>query len=150
MENFSNQHTATDTFANTAPQYTAMVTKANAAAVAELALAPRAPQIKTPPASEGRAFASPLTRGSGYDAVMSWHNDAAEADLAGYAVVIRKTTSPGWEREIFVGNVLKYTLENVNIDEVVLGVKAIDKEGNESLVSAFTTPPYQQRKIETY
>jgi hypothetical protein len=113
-------------------------------------LAPRAPEIRTPTPTEGRAFASPLTRGSGYDAVMTWHNDGAEADLAGYAVVLRKTTSPLWEREVFVGNVTKYTLENVNIDEVVVGVKAIDKDGNESLVSAFTSPQYQQRKIETY
>lgn len=150
MENFSNQHTASDTFANTAPKYTALVAKANAAAVAELALAPRAPEIRIPPPSEGRAYASPLTRGGGYDAAMTWHNDNPEADLAGYAVVMRKTTSPTWEREIFVGNVTHYTLENVNIDEVVVGVKAIDKEGNESLVSAFTTPKYQQRKIETY
>ena len=81
---------------------------------------------------------------------MSWQNDSPEADLAGYAVVMRKTTSPTWEREIFVGNVNRFTLENVNIDEVVLGVKAVDKDGNESLVTAFTTPPYQQRKIETY
>ena len=41
MENFSNQHTATDTFANTAPAYTALVTKVNAAGIASLALAPR-------------------------------------------------------------------------------------------------------------
>lgn len=150
MENFSNQHTATDTFANTAPKYTALVTRANAAAVAELALAPRAPEIRTPAPTEGRAFASPLTRGGGYDAAMSWQNDGAEADLAGYALVIRKTTSPDWEHEIFVGNVTKYNIANVNIDEVVVGVKAIDKDGNESLVTAFTTPPYQQRKIETY
>lgn len=150
MENFSNQHTANDTFANTAPRYTALVTKANAAAIAELALAPRAPEIRTPAPAEGRAFSSPLTRGGGYDALMTWHNDNPETDLAGYAVVLRKTTSPVWEREIYVGNTTKFTLENVNIDEVVLGVKAIDKDGHESLVSVFTTPKYQQKKIETY
>ncbi len=150
MENFSNQHTATDTFANTSPAYTALVAKANAAAVATLAFAPKTPDISTPPATEGRAFASPLTRGSGYDAVMKWNNSQPETDLAGYAVVIRKSTAPDWEREIFVGNVNSYTLPNINIDEVILGVKAIDKQGNESLVSAFVTPPYKQRKIETY
>jgi hypothetical protein len=150
MENFSNQHTATDTFANTAPAYTALVTKANAAAVATLAAAPKTPDISTPPPAEGRPGASPLTRGSGYDAVMKWKNEQPEADLAGYAVVIRNSTSPDWERQIFVGNVNTYTLPNVNIDEVILGVKAIDKDGNESLVSAFVTPPYKQRKVETY
>lgn len=150
MENFSNQHTATDTFANTAPEYTALVAKANAAALATLALGPKAPEIRTAAPGGGRSFASPLGRGDGYDAVMTWHNDNPEPDLAGYAVVMRKTTAPDWEREIFVGNVTTYTLPRVNIDEVVLGVKAVDKDGNESLVTAFVSPTYKQRKVETY
>lgn len=150
MENFANQHTPTDTFANTAPAYTALVARANAAAIASLALAPKPPDLKTPAPSQGRAFASPLTRGAGYDAVLTWHNDNPEPDLAGYSVVLRKSTSPLWEKEIFVGNVTTYTLPNVNIDEVVLGVKAIDKDGNESLVAPYVTPPYKQPKIETY
>ena len=154
MENFENQHTATDTFANTAPFYTALVTKMNAAAVASLALAPKPPELRVPPPAEGRSYSAALSRGGrgekGYDAVMTWHNENAEADLLGYEVVMRKTTSPVWEKEVFVGNVLNYTLTNVNIDEVVLGVKAIDREGNESTVSAYVTPPYVQPKIATY
>ncbi len=150
MENFSNQHTATDTFANTAPAYTALVTKANAAGIATLALAPKTPDVHTAPPTEGRSFASPLGRGAGYDAVLTWQSDNSDPDLAGYAVVMRKTTSPLWEKETFAGKVTTYTLPNVNIDEVVLGVKAIDKDGNESLVSAYVTPPYKQKKIETY
>jgi hypothetical protein len=152
-ENFSNQHTATDTFANTSPLYATSVAKANAAAIASLASAPTTPELKTPPATEGRSYASPLSRGAGekgYDAVMSWSNPRPEPDLAGYAVVMRKTTSPLWEREIFVGNVLTYTLPNVNIDEVVVGVRAVDKDGNESPVAAYITPPYKQAKIPTY
>jgi len=152
-ENFSNQHTATDTYANTSPAYATFVAKANAAAVASLALAPSMPEIKAPPPTEGRSFASPLSRGvgeKGYDAVMSWSNPKPEEDLAGYTVVMRKTTSPLWEREIFVGNVLTYTLPNINIDEVVLGVRAVDKNGNESPVAAYVTPPYKQAKIPTY
>jgi hypothetical protein len=152
-ENFSNQHTATDTFTNTSPAYAALVAKANAAAITSLALAPKMPEIKAPPPAEGRSFASPLSRGAGekgYDAVLSWSNSKPEQDLAGYAVVIRKTTSPLWEREIFVGNVLNYTLPNVNIDEVVLGVRSVDKDGNESPVAAYVTPPYKQAKIPTY
>jgi Zn-dependent M28 family amino/carboxypeptidase len=150
MENFSNQHTATDTFANTDPAYTALVAKANAAAIAELAVAPKAPDLKRPPASGGHAFQAPLGRGTGYDAVMNWRNETPETDLLGYAVVMRPTTSPVWEKQIFVGNVTTYTLPNVNIDEVALGVKAIDKNGNESPVSAYVTPLYPQHKIETY
>jgi Zn-dependent M28 family amino/carboxypeptidase len=150
MENFSHQHNATDTFENTAPTYTALVAKANAAAIATLASGPKPPDISTPPPTEGRAYASPLSRGNGYDAVMKWSNTQPEPDLAGYIVVMRETTSPDWERSIFVGNVNTYTLPNVNIDEVILGVKAIDKEGNESLVSAFVSPAYKQRKVLTY
>jgi acetylornithine deacetylase/succinyl-diaminopimelate desuccinylase-like protein len=150
MENFSNQHTATDTFANTAPAYTALVTKANAAAIAELALAPKAPDVNTPPRVEGRAVQSPLSRGTGYDAVMNWQNDKPETDLLGYAIVMRQTTAPLWEKQIFVGNVTTYTLPNVNIDEIVLGVKAIDKNGNESPVSAYLATRYPLPKIETY
>jgi hypothetical protein len=47
-------------------------------------------------------------------------------------------------------NGTKYTLPKVNIDEVVLGVKAIDKSGNESLTAAFVSPAYEQKNIETY
>ena len=158
MENYSNQHTATDTFADTAPAYTTLVTKANAAAAASLALAPKAPDLTTPPPAEGRSYASPLHRGpgpagepdKGYDAEMTWKNDHPEPDLLGYSVVMRKTTSPEWEKEIFVGNVTSFTLPNVNIDEVVLGVKAIDRDGDESLVSAFVSPPYKGHKVQTY
>src|SRR5947209_568207 len=87
MENFQNQHTATDTFSNTAPAYTALVTKANAAGIASLAMAPKAPELRTPAPTEGRAFASPLSRGAGYDAVLTWHNESPEPDLMGYSVV---------------------------------------------------------------
>ncbi len=150
MENFSNQHTATDTFANTAPAYTALVTRVNAAAIASLALAPKKPELGMPAPEKGRAFASPLSRGRGYDALLTWQNDNPEPDLLGYSIVMRKTTAPFWEKEIFVGNTDHYALPYVNIDEVVFGVKAIDKDGDESLVTAYVTPPYQQAKIATY
>lgn len=148
-ENYANQHTATDTFANTAPAYTARVTQANAAAVATLALAPKAPALSTPH-TFGFA-ASPIQRGpSGYDASLMWRSDPPEDDLAGYAIVMRKTTSPYWEKEIFVGNITKYVVPNVNIDELVFGVKAIDKAGDESLVTPYVSPAYKQQKIATY
>ena len=151
MENFSNQHTATDTFQNTSPKYTALVVRANAAGIASLALAPKAPELPQPQTTAPQLPAPPpLGRGKGYDAVMNWKNDKPEPDLLGYVVVMRKTTSPLWENEIFVGKTTTYTLPNVNIDEVVLGVKAIDQDGNESPVSAYVAPPYHQPKIPTY
>ena len=81
-----------------------------------------------------------LTRGkSGYDAVLHWYPNTEE-DLAGYAVMIRSTTSPVWESETWVGNVTSYTMPDVSIDDVVIGVKALDKDGNQSIVSPYMEP----------
>lgn len=93
----------------------------------------------------------PLGRGpSGYDAEMHWKNPNPEPDLAGYAIVIRDSKAPYWQREVFAGNVDSYILPGVSIDEVVLGVRAVDKDGNESLVAPYVNPPYQQRNIPTF
>ena len=199
-ENYANQHTATDTFANASVPYTTRVAKVNASVLASLALAPKPPQVSRPrgafgqgrggarggagdtaaagatgrgaagdTAQTGQAAANPpaagqdgrgganaaggrgrgrgpagpgLTRGtSGYDAALRWAMPNPEPDLAGYAVVIRSTTSANWEREIYVGNVTEYTIPNLSIDDVVIGVKAIDKDGNQSLVSVYEQAP---------
>ncbi len=143
VENFTHQHSETDTLANASPAYIASVTKLKLAVGASLALAP-----KTPDATMG------LSRGrTGYDARLRWKDPEPAADLLGYAVVYRSTTAPYWEHEVFAGKETELVLEGVDIDNSVFGVKAIDTQGNESLVAAFggrantsTTP----RKIETY
>jgi len=163
-ENYANQHTSSDTFANASPAYCARVAKVNAAVLASLALAPKPPVVTAPRGQGGRGGgrgANPagapaltpeqqqqrreaaanrpgLSRGkTGYDAALRWANPNPEPDLAGYAVVIRDTTSPVWQREIYVGNVTEYTLPDFSIDDVVIGVKAIDRDGNQSLVSVY-------------
>jgi hypothetical protein len=82
-----------------------------------------------------------LTRGSGYDAVLRWSCPDPEPDLAGFIVVVRSTTAPDWEREIWAGNVREFTLKNTPIDQLVFGVKAVDRDGHESPVSAYVMPP---------
>jgi hypothetical protein len=152
-ENYANQHTITDTSENTSIPYTTRVAKINAAALASLALAPKAPVVdRVLDQGERKGQIAPMiSRGkSGYDAVLKWKNDNPEPDLAGYVVVMRSTLAPDWEREISVGNVDTFTLENVSIDDVVFGVKAVDKDGHESLVSAYTFKPRTLRKIETW
>lgn|GEM_PF-5020077 len=81
-----------------------------------------------------------LTRGkSGYDAVLHWLPNT-EPDLAGYAVVTRSTTSPVWGQETWAGNVTSYTMTDVSIDDVAIGVKAVDRDGNQSAVSPYMEP----------
>jgi hypothetical protein len=180
-ENYANQHTATDTFANASPPYATRVAKVNAAVLASLALAPKPPVVQAPPGAGrgargaqgqgqggGTAAAAPtptpeeqaarraamanrpgLSRGkSGYDAALRWANPNPEADLAGYAIVIRDTTSPVWQREIYVGKVTEYTLPDFSIDDVVIGVKAIDKDGNQSLVSSYDQAPLNLQQLQ--
>jgi hypothetical protein len=143
-ENFAHQHSATDTFANASPAYATLVTRINAAVAASLALAPKPPVVTTergmPLIGRGR---------SGYAAHLRWRNENPEPDLAGYVIVMRATTAPDWEREIFVGVVNEYVLEGVSIDAVTFGVKAVDREGHESLVSAYVNPPRPRVTFET-
>jgi len=152
VENFANQHSATDTFSNTSPKYIAQVTRVNGAVAASLAWAPKSPLTTEEVERNGRKVPSlMLTRGkTRYDALLKWKQENPEADLSGYVIMMRRTTAPYWEREIFVGNVSEYTLPAVSIDELVFGVKAIDKEGNESLTSPYVQAPRQKRKIEIY
>jgi hypothetical protein len=151
-ENFNNQHSATDTFANTSPSYIAHATKVNGAVAASLAWAPKSPETTETVERNGRKMTNLLlTRGrSRYDAQLRWKNEKPEPDLAGYVVLMRSTTAPYWEREIFVGNVTEYTLADVSIDDLVFGVKAVDKEGNESLASAYVQAPREKRTILVY
>lgn len=150
-ENYANQHTDTDTFANTSVPYIARVAKINLAAMASLANAPKSPSVeKLTTQRDGTKTSTPqITRGkSRYDAVLKWTDDPVRADLAGYIVVQRSTTAPDWEQETFVGRVNEFTLENTSIDDVVFGVKAVDNDGHESLVSAYVMKPSAARKIE--
>ena len=151
-EDLTKEHKSTDTFANASPSYTARVARINAAAAASLALAPAAPVVTRTSTSgtwKGRRVPM-LSRGkSSHDAVLKWTPAKSEADLAGYAILMRATTAPFWEREIYVGAVTEYTLKDTQIDDCVLGVKAIDREGNESLVAAYTLPIRPSTPVET-
>ncbi len=143
-EDLKKQHSPDDTFAHASPAYCAQVTRVNGAALASLALAPAPPQVTRDvtrtEAETGYSVQPNLARGKEtVDAVLKWKL-GTEPDLAGYAVVVRSTTSPFWEREVYVGKVSEFTLRNLSIDDAVIGVKAIDKDGVESIVSAYVLP----------
>jgi Peptidase family M28 len=165
-EIYANQHRATDTLANMSVPYTARVAKVNLIAAANLALAPRPPIVMPEPRAGGgrqgggtpgaagaggggRRPTPMIARGGGYDAVLRWRAAGPDDDIKGYTIVIRQTTSPYWEQEIYVGKVNTYTLKDVSIDDAKFGVKAIGVNGVESLVTSYAYPPRQKVEIET-
>ena len=90
-----------------------------------------------------------ISRGGGYDAVLRWRAAGPEEDIKGYSVLVRPTTSPYWEQEIYVGKVNTFTLKDVSIDDSKFGVRAIGVNGGESLVTAYVYPARAKAEIET-
>ncbi len=175
-EIYANQHRATDTLENMSVPYTTRVARVNAAVAASLALAPKAPVVMREPRPPAPAGAAPgatpsttpappptaagavpprrpsptISRGrSGYDALLQWKPAGPDDNIKGYTIVIRATTSPYWEQEIYVGKVTEYTLKDVSIDDAKFGVKAIGNDGSESLVSAYVYPPRLKTEVLT-
>jgi len=101
-------------------------------------------------AGRGRGPTPMLSRGqSRYDAQLRWRTVGSEANLKGFAVVMRSTTAPFWEQEIFVGKVNEYLMKDVSIDDLRFGVKAIGVDGTESLVAPYVYPARRKTEIET-
>jgi hypothetical protein len=165
-EIYANQHRATDLLANMSVPYTTKVARFNLTVAANLAYAPKPPIVLPEPRQGGRAGAAApagaaaagaggrrptpmIARGGGYDAVLRWRAAGPDEDIKGYTVMVRSTTSPFWEQEIYVGKANTYTLKDVSIDDLKFGVKAIGVNGGESLVTAYAYPPRQKVEIET-
>jgi hypothetical protein len=101
--------------------YMRLVASVNAVALVTGACAPAAPKnVKATGAVTN-------------DTTLSWEM-GTDADLAGYEIVIRETTSDDWEKIIPVGKVSRATLKDFTIDNVFMGVRAVDKDGNRSPV----------------
>ncbi|HEY0459951.1 MAG TPA: M28 family metallopeptidase [Pyrinomonadaceae bacterium] len=103
-------------------EYVANVARVNMISLASLALAPASPK------NVGIVTAR-LTN----DTDLKW-DASPDADLAGYEVVWRDTTSPVWTNSVSVGNVTTYTAKTMSKDNYFFGVRAIDKDGNRSPV----------------
>jgi Peptidase family M28 len=106
--------------------YVARVAKVNGATLWALATAPGTPkgvEIHTTPPT---GFAGINTT------TLSWTANP-EANVAGYEVVMRETTSPDWTESTSVGNVTTVTL-NIAKDNVQFGVRAVDTNGHRSPV----------------
>jgi hypothetical protein len=101
--------------------YAARVTRVNAAALGEAALAPASPDSVVIDVS-----------GLAYDTTLRWRM-GTEPDLDGYRVVWRATTEPRWTHYEDFGRVTEATVP-VSKDDVVFGVRARDREGHLSPV----------------
>ena len=102
--------------------YIANVARVNAASLAALALAPARPK-----------GVSILTAGLSNDTDLKWEANK-EPDIAGYEIVWRDTTSPVWTNSKPVGNVTTFTMKGMSKDNYFFGVRAVDKDGNRSVV----------------
>lgn len=100
--------------------YTQKIARMNLASLANLALSPREPE-------NVGIVTSQLTNKT----VLRWEKPKGETP-AGYYVVMRETSSPVWERKIFVTDTTASL--NYSKDNYVFGVQSVDAEGHESLV----------------
>ncbi len=132
-ENFTRQHDVRDTFEGISLPYLAQNARVNAAAAATLALAPPPPAVVN---DRGQPL---ITRApSGYDANLRW---TASPGAVGYRIFWREAWGPDWQHDVLVGNVTNAVLPNMQIDDYVFGVAAVDATGHESFVSAYVSPP---------
>jgi hypothetical protein len=139
-ENFTRQHDVRDTYEGISLPYLAQNARVNAAAAATLALAP------PPPSVLSERNQPMITRApSGYDANLRW---TASPGAAAYRIFWREAWGPDWQHELLVGNVTAALLPNMQIDDYVFGVAAIDAHGHESFVTAYVTPPRASTPIK--
>lgn len=102
--------------------YVANVVRVNSASLARLASAPAKPKN-----------VGIVTARLGNDTELKW-DAATDADIAGYEIVWRDTTSPVWTSSLAVGNVTSHVMKNMTKDNSFFGVRAVDKAGNKSPV----------------
>ena len=103
--------------------YVADVTQVNLAALAALASGPAAP-------TGVKVEAATLT----VDTTLEWQPNS-EPDLVGYEIVWRDTNAPYWQHTIPVGNVTSFTVKGITKDNFLFGVRAVDTDGNRSVVT---------------
>ena len=132
-ENFANQHTVKDVAEAIDWNYLTANTMANLVNLYSLSMAPSAPDIRS---DKGRLL---YDRGeSGYDIHLRWQRLDKTLD---YIVLMRETTSPVWQKSFFAGKAGEYTIKDVCLDDVIVGVQARNPNGFKSLVSVYTLPP---------
>ena len=113
----------------------------SAMTAATLALAPPAPSVLS---DRNQPMISRAP--SGYDANLKWK---PAPGAAAYRVFWREAWGPDWQHEVLVSNVTALLLPNVQIDDYVFGVAAVDASGHESVVSAYVSTPRNDPPVRT-
>jgi hypothetical protein len=140
-ENFTRQHDVRDTFEGVSIPYLAQNARVNAASAATLALAP------PPPSVVNERGAPQITRvPTGYDANLKW---TAAPGAVAYRVFWREAWGMDWQHDLLLGNVTNLVMPNMQIDDYVFGIAAVDAQGHESFVSAYVTPPRANTPVKT-
>jgi hypothetical protein len=138
-ENFDKQHSANDTLDGVDFEYLRQNARANAAAVASLALAPPAPTVVS---DRGQPLLS--RQPTGYAAALRWSESQG---AVAYRIYWRDAWEPDWRHSRLVGNVTQFVLPDVSIDDVVIGVAAVSSTGHESLVAAYVAPARRPTEV---
>ncbi|HEX3702507.1 MAG TPA: M20/M25/M40 family metallo-hydrolase [Vicinamibacterales bacterium] len=140
-ENFDRQHDVRDTFEGLSPAYLAQNARVNAAAAATLALAPPPPGVLS---DRNQPL---ITRApTGYDANLTWK---ASPHAVAYRIFWREAWGQDWQHDLLVGNVTNVVLANMQIDDYVFGVAALDAQGHESFPTAYVTPDRANVPVKT-
>lgn len=123
VEDYNRQHRPTDDLAHVNFGYVANVARVNAATVGALAMAPATPD-------SAQARRETATSG-GQSWTLTW---TPVASAASYEVLVRRTTSPTWERVVPVGTATRYVLPS-QLDDEWAGIRAVDANGHRSLAA---------------
>ena len=121
LENYKRQHLPTDDLSHVNFGYVAQVARLNAATVVSLASAPAAPDTvsaqRENAASGGQAWS------------IRW---SPVPGAARYEILLRRTTSPSWERVVPAGTGLTQRLD-FQLDDGWAAVRAVGVDGHRSL-----------------
>jgi hypothetical protein len=127
LENYTRQHRPEDNFAHVDFGYIARIARLNAATVGSLALAPATPY--------GVGATRDVPSG-GQDWALAWH---AVPGAARYEVLVRRTTSPTYERVFDVGADTTYLLRE-QLDDEWAAVRSVGAGGARSLAVDLPQP----------
>lgn len=127
LENYKRQHLPTDVLEHVDFDYVAKVARLNAAVVGALALAPATPDSVR--ARRDRDSGGQKWR-------LTWQ---AVPGAASYEVVVRRTSSPTWEKVVPVRTGTEHLLED-QLDDVWVGVRSVGANGHRSLAAVWPAP----------